>query len=292
MGFGLWGPGTERRFFGDKHWNEPLRWNKAAEKAGVRKRVFCASMSDVFEVVGNEETDARLNEARTRLWDLIARTPWLDWLLLTKRPENIAGMVPAQWMEGTFPENVWLGTTAETQERLDERIMPLLLIGSRAKVLFLSIEPMFGPMNLAKCYPHTLGDDADNVGYVNAFNGLAWFPDTARFAPEGKGTRAGISWVITGGESGHGARPLHPRWVEDIRDQCVRAGVAFHHKQWGEWAPNCLCNTVEPHATTPRPEPGPRGVMFLCGKKHSGRVVGDKVWDEMPRTALAAGESA
>ena len=78
----VWGPGA-RRFFGEKHWQEPVRWNAAAERLSVRRRVFCGSMCDVFE----DRPD--LVEPRGRLWRLIRATPHLDWLLLTKRPENI-----------------------------------------------------------------------------------------------------------------------------------------------------------------------------------------------------------
>lgn len=84
VGLQVWGPKQERRFFGEKHWREPLRWNEQAAKAGARRRVFCASMADVFE----ERLD--LAAARARLFGLIRLTPSLDWLLLTKRPENAA----------------------------------------------------------------------------------------------------------------------------------------------------------------------------------------------------------
>ncbi len=128
---GLWGPHGGFREFGDGHWNEPLRWNRAAEKAGIRSRVFCASMADVF--------DNRWPEGvRDRLWQLIRSTPWLDWQLLTKRPQNIAKMLPADWDDG-WP-NVWLGTTVEDQLQADIRINHLRAI--EARVRFLSCEPM------------------------------------------------------------------------------------------------------------------------------------------------------
>lgn len=120
-----WGATSERRFFGDKHWNEPLKWNKEAIAAGERRRVFCASMADVFEA------RADLVEPRARLYRLIEATPGLDWMLLTKRPENIGG-VP-------FLPNVWLGTTVEDvarKSRID------LLRNVPARIRFLSIEPL------------------------------------------------------------------------------------------------------------------------------------------------------
>src|SRR4051812_42185869 len=88
MGHKIWGGTAPRRFFTDAHWKGPLVWNEEAQAKGERERVFCASMADVFE------RRAELNPYRERLWALIAETPWLDWLLLTKRPQNIGGMVP------------------------------------------------------------------------------------------------------------------------------------------------------------------------------------------------------
>jgi protein gp37 len=128
-----WGPQAERRFFGDAHWNEPRKWNKAAREAGVRKRVFCASMADVFEARDD------LNGERLRLWQLIEETPWLDWQLLTKRPENVAKILTARWLENPRP-NVWIGTTVEDQKRADERVPELLKVP--AAVRFLSVEPL------------------------------------------------------------------------------------------------------------------------------------------------------
>lgn len=183
-----WGVNEERRLFGDKHWKEPLKWNAAAEKAGERHRVFCASMADVFE-------DRRdLDEQRQRLWNLIDDTPHLDWLLLTKRPENIARLYPPTWTEKRLPpiRNIWLGCTAEDQKRADERVPRLVEV--RAAVRFLSCEPLLGPVELA----------------LN-----------------------GIDWVIVGGESGHGARPFNLAWARSVVTQCRKANVAIHVKQLG-----------------------------------------------------------
>lgn len=137
VGQHVWGKGAPRRFFGDKHWAEPLKWERAAVKSGVRRRVFCASMADVFENRGE-----LLDEARARLWTLITDTPHLDWQLLTKRPANIRRMIPSQWAHEQWPSNVWVGITAETQDWLEtrgywmERINPA--------VLFISYEPALG----------------------------------------------------------------------------------------------------------------------------------------------------
>ncbi len=101
LGMNLWGGKATRRFFSDQHWKEPLKWNRDAEVSGERHRVFCASMADVFE------RRAELNQWRERLWRLIEQTPFLDWLLLTKRPESVA--IYAPWKK-LWPDNVWLGT--------------------------------------------------------------------------------------------------------------------------------------------------------------------------------------
>ena len=135
-GHKVWGAKSKRRFFSDDHWKQPLKWNKQAATDGVRRRVFCASMADVFE--DREE----LIPWRERLWSLINKTPHLDWLLLTKRPENIANMAP----ESGFPANVWLGTTVENQKYADLRIPVLLAVP--AAVHFVSCEPLLGPLDL------------------------------------------------------------------------------------------------------------------------------------------------
>jgi protein gp37 len=188
LGKDLWGRQSPRRFFSDDHWNEPLRWNRQATAASERRRVFCASMGDVFESRGE------LDEARRRLWRLVESTPSLDWLLLTKRPENVLEMTP--WNED-WPANVWIGTTAEDQRYYDLRAAHLATIP--AKVLFLSCEPLLGPITLS--------------------------PDVR------------VDWVIVGGESGARARPMTPAWARSLREQCELIGAAFFFKQWGEWGP-------------------------------------------------------
>lgn len=186
-GHDVWGKESARRFFGDKHWAEPLKWDRQAREAGERRRVFCASMADVFE-------DRRdLDEPRGRLWALIAATPWLDWLLLTKRPEMVNRLAPSAWADG-FPRNVWVGTTAEDDVYARIRIRHLAKVP--AVVRFVSVEPMLGPVDLSP-----------------------WLADGS------------LSWTIVGAESGAGARPMDLSWVRDLRDQCQGAGVAFHVKQ-------------------------------------------------------------
>lgn len=202
-----WGPQGKRVRTSDANWRKPLAWNRAAEFAGKRARVFCASLADVFE--DKVDQAAAMTGWRAELWDLIGQTPWLDWLLLTKRPEFVGRMVPPEWMTGYWPANVWIGTSVEDQRRADERIPELLMIP--ATVRFLSVEPLLGPIDIL--------DKLDNVFYTED-------SDYPTIGPS-------IDWVIVGGESGKDARPMHPEWVRSIRDQCQETGVPFFFKQWG-----------------------------------------------------------
>ena len=184
-----WGPNSERRFFGLSHWKEPVRWNAEAVRDGVRRRVFCASMADVFE------DHPMVKDARKSLWELISKTPGLDWLLLTKRPENIDTMMP-----GYF-SNVWLGTTAGTQAMANKNIPELL--SQSAAVRFLSCEPLLEPIDFMQV-PITY---------------------------EQRWSRQKLDWVIVGCESGSKARSMNEDWVRSIRDDCAAAKVAFFYKQ-------------------------------------------------------------
>jgi len=139
VGLRVWGDRADRRFFGDQHWGEPIRWSRQAERDRVRRRVFCASMADVFEDRGD------LDPWRARLWSLVDDTPSLDWLLLTKRPSNVTKMVP--WA-AAWPHNVWLGTTVENQEWAEKRISSL--VANPAVVRFLSVEPILGSLDLSR----------------------------------------------------------------------------------------------------------------------------------------------
>jgi protein gp37 len=216
-GHDVWGAKGERRLFGDKHWNEPVTWDAAARQAGRTELVFCASMADVFE-----EHPAVL-EARIRLWRLIAATPNLCWQLLTKRPENVLGMVPGRWRK-RWPENAWIGTTTEDQQRADERIPVLLNIP--APVRFLSCEPLLGPVDLSTWLGVEFMESFEGYGH-EMFSALQ-----GRVGPDG-----GLHWVIVGGESGLNARPMSATWARELRDQCVAAGTAFFFKQWGGRTP-------------------------------------------------------
>ncbi|MAQ82274.1 MAG: hypothetical protein CMH12_03465 [Maritimibacter sp.] len=137
VGQNIWGPKPERRQLSDGHWRQPIKWNNEAKDTCERPRVFCASMADVFE-----DRD-ELTPLRDRLFDLIEATPNLDWLLLTKRPQNVASMV--RW-EQDWPENVWLGTTVELQHRADELLPYLAAVPARVR--FISAEPLLGPIEI------------------------------------------------------------------------------------------------------------------------------------------------
>jgi protein gp37 len=274
-----WGAHAPLKEFGDKHWAEPLKWDRAATKAGVRRRVFCASMADVFD---NRWPDG----IRDRLWRLILATPSLDWLLLTKRPQNIAKMLPLDWRAG-YP-NVWLGTTVENQEEANRRIPHLLSVP--AAVRFLSCEPLLGPLDLE--YPEAFFPDGAPMccsGYECGCRGQPIEPPMIH----------GISWVICGGESGHSARPMHPDWAVSLRDQCAAAGVPFLFKQWGSHLPGNMdgdngrggpAYTVdEEHCSVDYDDLGrgrlaeAHGASFIrFSHKNTGRLLDGKVHDGFP----------
>jgi protein gp37 len=243
MGHQVWGSAADRRFFSDAHWNEPLGWNEDARVARHRKRVFCASMADVFE------RRSELNPQRIRLWHLIEQTPWLDWLLLTKRPQNISHMAP--WGDD-WPANVWLGTTVESQVFAEKRLPFLLQNG--AVVRFLSCEPLLGPLDLS-----------------------SWFHKKGVYP---------IDWVIAGGESGPRSRPMHPDWAGKLLHQCQKAKVPFHFKQWGHWAPiNATAPNVPAQILSLAEERPVK--MIPLGKKAAGRLLEGTTWNGFPQPSVA-----
>lgn len=214
----IWGPAktTSRQLTSDSYWNEPIKWNRKAKEMGERHRVFCASMSDVFE------DHPQVLDARRRLLDLIVNTPHLDWLLLTKRPENVNWMIEqatgfsesAMWFH-TVGDHVWMGTSVEDQANADKRIPELLNVP--AKIRFLSCEPLLGPVDI-KNHLHR------RLQY--------YFPVTA-YGEAREYLTEKIDWVIVGGESGHGARLMDLSWADSLIAQCQAAGVAIHVKQLG-----------------------------------------------------------
>ncbi len=189
-----WGVGKPRREFGEKRWGKPLKWNRNAEKAGIRHRVFCASMADVFDKDWPEGT-------RDRLWALIRSTPNLDWIILTKRIGNAAKMLPPDWGAG-YP-NVWLVITVVNQEEA-VRDVPKLL-DTPAAIRGLSIEPQLDFIDI--------GHWISPIGYL-----------PTRFNEK-------LDWIICGAESGPGRRSFNEDWARALRDQCEAAGTAFFFKQ-------------------------------------------------------------
>jgi protein gp37 len=302
----------------------PLRWKKP-------RRVFVNSMSDLFHKDVPDEYIARV-------WAVMAQTPQHTYQVLTKRhgrmrsllaDRHFAVAVRSQMyaidrdatlsIDEVWPlPNVWLGVSVEDQQRADLRIPAL--IETPAAVRFLSCEPLLGPVDL--------DGPVDHVGHRPKLT--YWLTGRPDFGP-GETTRTGlvmrkfvvgprIDWVIVGGESGHGARPMHPQWARVIRDQCVTVGVPFFFKQWGEYAsatveddPHFAGGRVfnDPrggrHAPVVR-EAGPSGtfrrsttrlmrpgeavgplalldentIAVRVGKKAAGRELDGRTWDEFP----------
>lgn len=135
-GHDVWGKDGERRFFGEKHWNEPRKWSG---------RVFSASMGDVFEMNHSLDTE------RERLFNLVDETPNLSWQLLTKRPENVLRLAPQRWLDD-WPAHIWLGTTVEDQVRAEIRIPRLLAVPGVTK-RFLSCEPLIDEVSISPWLP-------------------------------------------------------------------------------------------------------------------------------------------
>lgn len=199
----------ERRRTSVSNWAKPHKWNR---EEGVdflegmrtsRPRVFTNSLADFFD-------NQIPVQWRRDAWHVIDQTPNLDWLILTKRPQNIAKMLPEPdagyskpWGNG-WP-NVWLGTTAENQEEANRRIPELLQI--QAAVLFVSAEPLLGELDLT------------DIKRWNALMPSFRWPS--------------LNWIITGGESGPGARPFNPDYARKLRDQCADAKISFFMKQMG-----------------------------------------------------------
>ncbi len=247
----------ERRRTTAENWMQPLKWNREAERSGIRRKVFCASLADVFD----NQVPA---EWRNDLWDMIGMTRRLDWLLLTKRPQNILKMLPDPQM-GVKPwgdgwSNVWLGTTVENQTEADRRTPHLRAVP--ASVRFLSCEPLLSAIK----------------------------PDLT-----------GIDWVICGGESGPQARPMHPDWARGLRDQCQAADVPFFFKQSGCWISVLDRDKDDPdwrYNYTRADREGDHAFLNLAGgcgfhgermqvmkrvtKEAAGRLLDGREWSEMP----------
>ena len=231
----IWGPGEPRKRTSPHNWNGPLKWDKRAaeeQASGIITPgweswgkpgfwpVFCASLADVFD---NEVPQAW----REDLWRLIAMTPHLDWLLVTKRVGNIKSMVPFEWSKVQFPPNIRILITVVNQEEADRDIPKLLALPCKNGI---SYEPALGPVDWSPFFRKDLGEfvmpaqsEADLHGQPKKLTAYI----------------QGIQWVIVGGESdqpGMPARPFDIQWARSTVQQCHAAGVAVFVKQLGSYA--------------------------------------------------------
>ncbi len=230
---------------------QPLRWRKPTT-------IFVCSMSDLFhEDVPFEFVDEVLYAVK--------RCPQHTFLLLTKRPKRMYEYVERVELVDWPLDNAWLGVTAENQEMADKRI-PILLQMPAAK-RFVSVEPMLGPVDLSYFLPKTPFKDCKEElkPWYNAH---------------------GPNWIIVGGETGPGARPMNPDWARGLRDQCQDANVPFFFKQWGEYSPWDAWDgdtaymwsetKIDSHFFSDD------NWVARVGRKRSGRLLDGKEWSEMP----------
>jgi protein gp37 len=273
--FPIWGDNARRRLFGDKHWDEPKEWQMAAARVGVMHRVFCGSMCDILE---NRE---ELKYPRQVTTEMVASTPNLLWLFLTKRPENAVKLLPLDWRgNGNWPRNVMLGVTIENQKRLEIRVPVIrsILRDFPGAAFFASCEPLLSALE----WEGVEGGYRDSLDLFD--------------------------WVIGGGESGPGARPMHPDWIRKLRDDCENRTdmgrpwpVPFLFKQWGEFQNG---STFSVHASkefvvlndgqwksrVSEFDQDTRNawshkdscLMARVGKKEAGRVLDGRTWDGTP----------
>lgn len=239
-----WGPNAERRRTSVSTWAKVLRWQRVAAAAGVTLDVFCASLADVLD-----NHRSILPGWRRDLAVMIRQTPNLRWMLLTKRIGNAKTMLTDMFPGAELiPENVAFGITVCNQEEVERDVPKLQELKAWAEgdnghfpKAFLSIEPQLGRIDIA--------------GHLDL-----------------------IDLVINGGESGKDARPLHPEWPVLIQQDCAAAGVAFHFKQWGEWAPVDMMrkNGRDRHVFGPGVEVSRCGIResgrLLCGVEYQGRL--------------------
>lgn len=257
---GTWGTTGIRAISGPDAdlWKLPARWNRAAERAGEGRRVFVNSMWDPFETLDGIRPRADYLPVLERMREIFAPLRHLRPIVLTKRAD-----VMARWArECGWPETWWAGVSVENQAAADARIEHLRRVPARVR--FLSMEPLLGPVDL--------GGHVEPTAFWRAAAAIR----RGRYPVSGDGGHRRIDWVIVGGESGPRARPMHPEWARSLRDQCVAAGVPFFFKQWGEWAP-------EPSAVTEGDFVFPDGRhMTRIGKTAAGRILDRREWSEVP----------
>lgn len=217
---------------------EPFRWKSPS-------KVFVCSMSDLF--IADFEYGGWIDQ----VIETIKFTPKHTYIILTKRPARAF----EYFKNKSVPKNVWLGVSAENQQTANERIPILFQIPSAVR--FVSCEPLLGPINLC-------GIQSESIAFSALEKGL--------LVPEK------LDWVIAGGESGPGARPMHPDWARSLRDQCQAAGVPFFFKQWGEWGIHNLDWGAKKHMVIHEGWP----TMSKVGKKAAGRLLDGKEYNEFP----------
>lgn len=251
LGGNHWGPGVPRRLTSEANRNRPLIWNVHAEMAGKPTMVFCQSMSDWLD---NEVPP----EWRAHLCDIIERTPHLRWQMLTKRIGNLKGMVPSHWLE-RWPQHVGVMATVCNQDEAVRDISKLCRLKSELDFpwIGLSCEPLLGAIDL-----HS--PDLDQR-YIHT-----------------------LDWVIVGGESGHGARPMHPNWARLLQRQCVEACVPFFFKQWGDWCPPDQAQVVRLSKVGAAEHVFADDAWSLrVGKVDAGRALDGTTWSEFPEALLS-----
>ncbi len=212
----LWGPKAPRQRTSAAYWKQPLAWNEEATRLGIPARVFCGSLCDICE----DRDD--LLEARADLMRLIEATPMLDWLLLTKRPENFNRFFGRRW-GANWPKNVWAMASVTTQKEADRLVPELMKVP--ATVRGLSMEPLLEAVTLK----HLLTERLPVMRERREDEG-----GDANLIPTGEfRTVKRIDWVIIGGESGPGARPFFLEWAWNIVIECQAERVAQFVKQLG-----------------------------------------------------------
>jgi protein gp37 len=302
FGRAAWGPKADRVILSDQTRHAPHRWQREAAQAGEVRLVFCGSMMDVLEPRSD------LDAEREALWELIGETPNLIWLLLTKRPEQCLLLLPPEWVYcGQWPPNVWMGTSAGTQDGLALR-WPFLA-DVPAPVHFLSLEPLIAPVSFHGMQPLAPAHvqrllraeyDADQ-----AAEHAAYYQELLCAQRRGPPHDPAKIWMIVGGESGPHARPMHPAWVRTLHDEAHASGMPFFFKQWGEWLPDSQCQRISPRHANARfgtlgsdgqwrpdeysalfPMPDPECVYAL-GKQAAGRMLDGQIHHDHPAALYA-----
>jgi protein gp37 len=272
-----------KRFWGERKFTDvvchedrldvPLHWNKP-------RRVFVNSMSDLFHPDVPDEFIERVfgvMDLKRKRWDGTV------FMILTKRAARMAEWIN-KWYGGKNEvhahrlSNIWLGVSVENQQAADERI-PLLL-KTPAGVRFLSCEPLLGHVLLDNGESSWLSCDGKNHSGIPG----DWHCCES-YDVHGDHFH-GIDWVIAGGESGPGARPMHPQWAQSLKDQCQAARVPYFFKQWGEWVPRGMAQLLGFDAkatenTVVSESPYPV-IMSRVGKKAAGRLLDGREWNEFP----------